>query len=323
MTSRAVTAAAATQPGVAAAANAVVTRGNAVDAVCAAVLMAAALEPGVWLGPVHFLVTGPGFGLRCVDGRVRQPGRGAPRPRGFLTTAEVPIAARVAVPALPAAVATALSMFGTVPLRRATEPALDVLARNHPRRNVLAAFAREGAASLAKQAFHDVIMDSTGRFAGGQLTRDDLLGVRAPVTACAVHERMAVASWETPSSAATCQAVCVADRRGGVAAACYEIAEGGLTLEALGLVAPLHAEPVMRGKRRRDVGSPISGASTIALVDAAGHGLFDAAIGLLGRSVQGENVLDEGTLEGGLRKRAPAIGVARGGKTTRAYSFTP
>jgi gamma-glutamyltranspeptidase/glutathione hydrolase len=298
-------------------------RGNAIDGVCAAVLMAAALEPGVLLGPVHFLVAGPGFGLRCVDGRQRQPGRGAPRPRGWLPTEAIPDAARVAVPALPAAVATALSMFGTVPLKRACEPALDALTRNHPRRAVLMSYAREGASALAKDTFADAMTTIAGRFAAGLITRDDLRAVRAPAVACHVHDRMAMAPFGQEGAPATaCQAVCVADSRGGVAAACYETAADGLAIDALGLVAPLRAEPVMRGHRRKDPGAPIPCATTVALADVTGDDQFSAAMGFAG-GARFQHVLDELSLDMALRDRAPAIGVVQGPKSARAYSFTP
>ena len=77
-------AAAASESHVAQAAREVLARGNAVDAVVAGVLVAAAESPGVLLGPVQLLAGGAGAGLLAVDGRVRQPGSAPPRPRGFL-----------------------------------------------------------------------------------------------------------------------------------------------------------------------------------------------------------------------------------------------
>lgn len=323
MTARARTATAATQPGVAAAAASMLPRGNAVDAACAAVLMAVALEPGVMLGPVHFLLSGPGLGLRCVDGRQRQPGRAAPRPRGFLLTEEIPRAARVAVPALPAAVATALSMFGTVTLRRVCEPALDALTRDHPRRVVLAAYAREGASAFAKDAIADALTSLAGRFAAGLLTREDLRAVRAPAIACRVRDRLAMAPVDDGGevSTASCHAVTVADQRGAVVAACYEAVNDGLAFDTLGLVAPLRAEPVMRGRRRKDPGATLPCATTIALLDTADDARFDAAIGFGGHA-SFEHLCDE-PLDVTLRERAPAVGVVQGPRSARAYSFTP
>ena len=83
-------AAAGSESHVAQAARDALARGNAVDAVVAGVLMAAAESPGVLLGPVQLLAGGAGAGLIAIDGRVRQPGMGAPRPRGFLATEPIP-----------------------------------------------------------------------------------------------------------------------------------------------------------------------------------------------------------------------------------------
>src|SRR5579872_6420920 len=96
-------AAAASEAHVAHAAREALARGNAVDAVVTGVLVAAAHAAGVLLGPVQVLVGGAGAGLVAVDGRVRQPGLGIPRPRGVVAGADIPAAARVGVPALPAA----------------------------------------------------------------------------------------------------------------------------------------------------------------------------------------------------------------------------
>ena len=80
----------ASAPEVEAAAEELLGKGNAVDAVVAGVFAAAAISPGVLLGPVQILVGGAGAGLLAIDGRVRQPGIGAPRPRGFTTGDDIP-----------------------------------------------------------------------------------------------------------------------------------------------------------------------------------------------------------------------------------------
>src|SRR5580658_713944 len=80
------------------AARAALVRGHAVDAVVAGVFAAAARSPSVLLGPVQLLVGGAGTGLHAVDGRVQQPGKGLPRPRGFAPGEDVPRAARAGVP---------------------------------------------------------------------------------------------------------------------------------------------------------------------------------------------------------------------------------
>ena len=321
---------AATQPGVADAAQSVLARGNAVDAVCAGVLAAAAMDPGVLFGPVHVLVAGPGFGVRCVDGRLRQPGEDAPRPRGFLSPKEVPDAARVAIPALPAAIATALSMFGTVTLRRVADPALAALTRDHPRRALLATFAREGAPALAKDPFAEAFVGAAGRLAGGLVTREDLRSPRAPALACACEDGVASAPFadaDLPGDA--CEVVCAADRRGGIAIACYEIARDGFAIDALGVLAPLVAKPVMRGERRTEPGAPLACASTAVLLDTAGDDRFDVAAGTSGpRAVKrlaamAKAVTSGTSVDAALREHAPAAGVLQTERGARAYSFTP
>jgi hypothetical protein len=326
-------AAAATQSGVAVAASEVLAKGNAVDAVCAGVLAAAALDPGVLFGPVHLLVAGPGFGVRCIDGRLRQPGRNAPRPRGFMSDEEVPLAARVAVPGLPAAIATAMSMFGTVTLRASAGPALALLERKHPRRALLDGLSREGPSVLAKDPFGDALVSAFGRLAGGVMTLDDLRAQRAPAEACLVADGAAYAPFaddeDTSTSTAELHAVCAGDRRGGVAVACYELARDGANVEALGILAPLRARPVMRGVRRTDPGATLPCASSVVLVDTEGDDSFDVAAGFSGDDAPKHardlaHAIAQGTtLEAALKSLSPSVAVLEAERGSRAYSFTP
>ncbi len=325
-------AAAATQTGVAVAASEVLAKGNAVDAVCAGVLAAAALDPGVLFGPVHLLVAGPGFGVRCIDGRLRQPGRSAPRPRGFLSDDEVPVAARVAVPGLPAAIATAMSMFGTVTLRASAEPALALLERKHPRRALLDALSRGGPSVLAKDPFAEALVTAFGRLAGGVMTLDDLRAQRAPAEACVIGDGAAYAPFadeEGAPASVELHAVCAGDRRGGVAVACYEIAREGASVEALGILAPLRAQPVMRGVRRIDPGTALACASSVVLVDTRGDDSFDVAAGFSGDDASkhardlAQAVSKGTTLEAALKSLSPSVAVLETERGSRAYSFTP
>ena len=323
-------AAAATQPAALAAASELALRGNAVDAVCAGVLAAAAEDPSVLFGPLHVLVTGPGFGVRCIDGRLRQPGLGAPRPRGFVDDDEIPDAARVAIPALPAAVATAISMFGTVTAKRAFAPALEALERKHPRRALLAALADRGPPALAADPFADALVAVAGRLAHGLVTRDDLRAPRAPAVACESRDGVAVAPFADEHERADgCHVVCAADHRGGLAVACYEVVADGLAIEALGVVAPLRARPVMRGERRVDPGAPLPCASTVALLDPRGDDRFDVAAGVAGDRARARMkklfaaVTSGASLETALRDHAPSAGALQTGRAPKAYSFTP
>src|SRR6186713_2804804 len=82
---------------------------SAVAAVVAGYFAAAGARPGVLLGPLTLLVAGVGAGGRAFDGRLRQPGIGAKRPRGLLPGQEVSRAARVALSTSVAALSVALA----------------------------------------------------------------------------------------------------------------------------------------------------------------------------------------------------------------------
>ena len=320
--------AAATEGAAQSAASALVAKGNAIDAVCAGVLAACANDPGVIMGPVHVLVAGPGFGVRCVDGRLRQPGKNAPRPRGFLTVEEVPLAARVAVPSLPTAIATAISMFGTQTPRQIADPALAALERKHPRRALLEALAREGPSVLAKDPFAEALTTALGRLAGGVMTTDDLRAPRAPAEPCTIDDGGAFAPFAEDVAHGELHAVCAADRRGGVAVACYEIARDGFAIESLGVLAPLRAEPVMRGVRRLEPGASLPCASSVCLV-ATEDDQFDIAAGFAGEGATKSarelaSAVAKGTpLEAALKSLGSGVAVLETDRGVRAYSFTP
>jgi gamma-glutamyltranspeptidase/glutathione hydrolase len=278
-------AAAASEGHVAQAAHEVLAIGNAVDAVVAGILMAAAEAPGVLLGPVQILAGGAGAGLIAIDGRVRQPGLEAPRPRGFVAGEAIPEAARVGVPVLPAAIATALATLGSVTLLRAAGPALAAARTRSPERaQLLEAIARHGAPAMTEDAVAIELTAAAGRAARGLLTPEDLAAARPVVTRC--DERGLGASgvltvpWrsEAPGEASTTHVVAAADGRGLVAIACYEVHLDGVAVPALGLLAPRLATPVLRGQPRVSPGEARAASAPIAL--RARQGLIDLAVGV-------------------------------------------
>jgi hypothetical protein len=281
-------AAAASEAHVARAARDALARGNAVDAVIAGLLVAAAESPAVLLGPVQLLVGGGGAGLLAVDGRVHQPGLGAQRPRGVVVGDAVPASARVGVSAFPAAVATALGSLGRSGLLRVAGPAIEHARALSPERAaVIERFARLGAAVLTDERVAVELMAAAGRASGGALTRDDLAEVRPTVEK--QSERSLGASgilrapWldaGAPPGGSATHTVAAADAQGLVAIACYEAPVDGLPVPALGLVAPLVAAPVMRGEVRARPGEPCPAIAAIAL--RARKGLVDLAIGVAG-----------------------------------------
>ena len=278
-------AAAGSESHVAEAAREVLARGNAVDAVVAGVLMAAAESPGVLLGPVQLLAGGAGAGLIAIDGRVRQPGLGAPRPRGFLPTEPVPDAATVGVPFLRASLATALASLGAITLLRAAGPALSWARSRAPERaDLLEAIARRGAPALAEDRVCGELMAAAGRAARGLLTPEDLGAVLPGVTRC--EERalgpsgVLTVPWRDAAGldASTGHVVAAADGRGLVAIACYEAPMDGVPVPALGLVAPRSASPVLRGKARIAPGAARPASAAIAL--RARKGVVELALGI-------------------------------------------
>jgi len=282
-------AAASSEAHVAQAAQETLERGNAVDAVVAGVLAAAAESPAVFLGPVQFLVGGGGGGLLAIDGRVRQPGLGVPRPRGFLADEPIPMAARVGVPMLPGALAAAAASLGTLSLLRLAGPAIAWARQRSPERAAFFEFfARRGAQSLTHDAVASELMVAAGRAARGLLTRDDLSRARPDVVR--FDDRRPEASgiltvpWRAPGDhdASVTHLVIAADARGQVAAACYETAIDGVSVPALGIVAPPCAAPVMRGLARVGPGEFRPASAPIAI--RARHGFVDLAIGVAATS---------------------------------------
>jgi hypothetical protein len=277
--------AASSEAHVAAAARDALRSGNAVDAVIAGVLLAAAESPGVLLGPLQLLAGGAGSGLFAIDGRVRQPGRGVPRPRGFLPDEEVPEASRIGVPCLPAALATAAGLLGSVTLRRAARPAIAWVRAHHPERApILEAVARRGAPAMVDDAVASELTAVAGRASGGLLTPEDLESVRPAVVRCAEQglgpSGVLGAPWIGAAShdASGTHIVAASDGRGLMAIACYETNYDGLAIPRLGVVAPLYAAPVMRGKTRAAPGTARPAAAPIALRVRKSH--VAAAVGL-------------------------------------------
>jgi gamma-glutamyltranspeptidase/glutathione hydrolase len=310
-------AAGATDARIAHAVRAALGHGNAVDAVVAGVLVAAAESPSVLLGPVQLLVGGAGAGLLAFDGRVRQPGLGVPRPRGVLSGHQVPPQARVGVPALPATMATALASAGSVSLMRAAGPAIEAArSLSAERARVLESVARRGAAVLADDATVVELLAVAGRASRGVLTREDLSAVRPAIVSCderTLTEGILLVPWRSipAPDASNTHVVAAADSRGLAAVACYEAPLEGLAVGALGLVAPLFAAPVMRGQARVRPGEPRPAAAPIAL--RARRGLVDLALGVA-QTPEGDAALDAVLRTLGAPTIAEAVAAAPSGR---------
>jgi gamma-glutamyltranspeptidase len=275
-------AAAASSAEVAAAAEELLRRGNAVDAVVAGVFAACAMSPGVLLGPIQILVGGAGAGLLAIDGRVRQPGVGAPRPRGFVETEEVPDAARVGVPWLPAALSVAIATMGSATFAQVAAPAL-ALAKGTARAPVLSRIAGRGSRALEERPIGGELLALVGRPSGGLLTTEDLAAPRPEVhkatrTAAGTGDRRVITlPWTRLADGlpaapahdvdvARVRAVGAVDRNATFALACWDEPTEGILVPELGLRAPFFAEPVRRGQTRIRPGEARPAAGPLALV---------------------------------------------------------
>ncbi len=312
-------AAVASAPEIEAAAEELLGKGNAVDAVVAGVFAACALSPGVLLGPVQILIGGAGAGLLAIDGRVRQPGIGAPRPRGFTRADEVPDASRVGVPWLPAALSVAIAAAGSATFSQIAAPAL-ALAKGTPRADVLKRLASRGPGAIEERPLGGELLAVAGRPNGGLLTTEDLASPRpdvqraarvvlagpgeltkAKARAAGVRVRPKADSEDHPTflitfpwgnvesgrlappahevDVARVRAVLAVDRNATFAIACWDEATEGLTVGELGLRAPFFAEPVRRGQTRVRPGDARPAAGPTAIIAGVAPELALCAFG--------------------------------------------
>jgi len=253
--------------------------GGAVDAVIAGFLCAAALRPGVLLGPMVALVAGIGSAARCIDGRALQPGQGAPRPRGALPEQPIAAAARAALaPSLSAL--TLLHAYGArhsmgqlvkAPAQRARKLGAT------RRAEALVGFGRAGASWLRQADVARVLLASASAMAGGMLTMADidraLPDDEAPsFEAVAGVLEIATPSWQTAidGPAPPSEGIVVADGRGSVATLSFSSETAGLALKELELQLPLAAAPVVRGVSRVTPGTRRSTCLPIAVLRREG-----------------------------------------------------
>lgn len=240
--------------------------GTALDAVIAGFLSAAAFRPGVLFSPVQILVVGPGVGARAFDGRMRQPGLGAPRPRGFLQSQKIPDAAYAAVPASIGALAVAHAHDHALGLGRLCKPAVEI-ARHQgapERAKVLERVGMYGAALLRESAIVRPLVAAAGRVGGGLLTEEDLAAVRPGTEAPREigergrARRTLTVPWPAllGDKGRLCEIVAAGDRRGVLAVLAYTPDDDGLRVPELGLTVARDAVPVLRGIPRTSPGTP-------------------------------------------------------------------
>jgi gamma-glutamyltranspeptidase/glutathione hydrolase len=259
----------------AAAAEELTKGGTAIDAVLAGYFAAAGAYPGVLLGPVTLLLGGTGSGDRAFDGRVRQPGRNAKRPRGTLPGQEPPVASRVGVPTSVPALAVALGYGAQATLARLVQAGVAVAraAGAERRAAVLSRVGEVGALAFSEPELSRALVRAFGAPNGGLLTPADFArpeGLDVPATRTA--ERL-IAPWapEAKASFGRGTSVSAIDVNGMFVAAAFDCQPEALYVEELELSAPLLAVPTMRGVPRVAPGATIPAAAAVWIdYDAAG-----------------------------------------------------
>jgi gamma-glutamyltranspeptidase/glutathione hydrolase len=246
------------------ASNAALLDGASAVAACLCGYFAAAGQsPGVLMSPMVLIsVSGRGTG-RVFDGRLRQPGIGAKRPRGF-AEGGVPDAAWVAAPSNLTAAAVALAYDQGTSWARVLRPGLSEAKRvgAEARLRALQVCSAEGRRALEKPPFSTDLLRAAGPAAGGNLTAGDLKSV--PEVDHALERRVNDAdvclvapfggsASEPPVLAG--RVVCAVDAHGKTAALYYEDHRSGVALPELELCAPRAAVPVRRGVPRTSPGS--------------------------------------------------------------------
>jgi len=265
--------------------------GSAADAVLAGFFAAAGTDPSVLLAPVVALVSGGGAGARVIDGRTVQPGKGAARPRGFRTEAEIPPAAFIGAPrslGLVALLHAARGRSGLSSLARAGVSAAEAAGATR-RAALLKRVGAAGASALLAEEPRSALLAAGGIVSGGILTAEDLEGalpedVPARESSLAGDATAISVPFDVPlGRIVEAEVILACDARGLVAALSYvpTLPEHGVRVPELELVLGRHAHPVRRGIPRTAPGTPLEMPAPIAIVFKAG---FAAAVALLGKA---------------------------------------
>lgn len=250
---------------------------SAVRAVVAGFFASAGADPGVLLGPLSILVAGVGTGARAFDGRLRQPGLGQKRPRGFVSEQEIPPAASFAVPCAILAAALAQAYDGQRTLGPVLKAGVDTALRAGAgrRAEVLRKLGGGGALAFADPSLKRAILHAAGSSAGGLLTPTDLSTLPSGIDRNAVA-RTDLSDWfECPWAGVSVApgirgsqrtiVVGAIDGTGGFAAAAYARVTEGIHIDDLELVAPKAAEPVRRGLARIAPGTELFSPVPVAI----------------------------------------------------------
>lgn len=227
-------------------------------------LAAAGQHAGVLLSSAAILVHGLGVS-RAFDGRLRQPGIGVRRPRGFVKGESIPSSAYVTAPQIIPAMFVALGYDEDRRNGELFKAALANAKRSGASGRValLTRVKELGARTFVEPSIHRHLLHVGAPAQGGQLgVKDfqplsiiDVPTVTTEVKSAQSGRPAAVVDFPWPRAKAprdNCEPgyVSAIDRRGWGVLVCYERAVTGVEVPELDLLAPLAAAPTLRGVSR-------------------------------------------------------------------------
>jgi hypothetical protein len=227
-------------------------------------LAAAGHHPGVLLSSAAILVHGLGVS-RSFDGRLRQPGIGIRRPRGFVKGEPVPDSAYVTAPQIIPAMYVALGYDEDRRSGELFKAALSNARRAGASRRValLTRIKELGARTFVEPSVNRHLLHLAAPAQGGQLAAKDfepLLVIDVPAVIglqksndTSLEVPVADFPWaRAKAPRANCEPgyISAVDRRGVGVLVCYERAVAGVEVAELDLLAPLAGIPTLRGVTR-------------------------------------------------------------------------
>ncbi len=238
--------------------------GGALQAALTGYFVAAGHDPGVLLAPLTLLVGGVGAGVFAYDGRCRQPGRDAKRPRGFLPEDEVPVEAYVAASASVSALATAVAFHPGTSLLSCARPGVQVAKSMGAkgRAQILEHVATLGATAFLENSVKKAFLSQYGVLEQGAITHTDLATPEGLNPPAVESENDWYPSWGSASVDTSLpfgggHGIIAGDARGLFVALAYTELSDEIMLEPFEVALPRLAQPVLRGVPRINPGSSI------------------------------------------------------------------
>lgn len=278
--------------------------GSALAAVISCYFASAGASAGVLLAPAVAMNAVLGGDVRVFDGRLRQPGLGGKRPRGFVADEALPDAAFVAAPGAVIALLACLAYDKSVTPSRVVSYGVRAAQDRGARRRaaVLERVQAVGAAAFVEPTLAHPLLALAAPAQGGMLTRSDLshlgqIDLRAQSSASEGDEVSSGVPW-TVDHAGVVRGrserlfVAAVDARGRFAGvSCDRVCEG-IAVEEIELLAPYAAVPVRRGVPRVTPGESLpsrcalTARSTRAGVPFELAGIADATPGMVGLTLR-------------------------------------